>query len=108
LSENESLPWSLELIRKYKDKWNWSNLSKNKLLPWSIELIYEFENKWNWRYLSENKSVPFSIELIDRYAKKWIWSSYTFRNIVYSKIMAPYLDDALLDEIMEVIVTKQH
>ena len=26
LSNNETIPWSFELIQKFEDKWNWKNL----------------------------------------------------------------------------------
>ena len=45
VSNNEVLPWSLELIEKYQNKWDWKKLSKNRTLPWSIELIKRFKNK---------------------------------------------------------------
>ena len=32
----------------------WSELSTHKFLPWSIELIEKFKNKWNWDQLSYN------------------------------------------------------
>ena len=73
LSRNELLPWSMELIERFKDKWNsanWKNLSKNESLPWSIELIERFKDNWDWWELSQNKSLSWSIELIEKLEDK--------------------------------------
>ena len=75
LSRNTSLPWSIELIEKYKDQWYWSCLSSNTSLPWSIELIEKYKNQWHWdwRGLSSNTSLPWSIELFEKYKDQWDW-----------------------------------
>jgi hypothetical protein len=69
------------LIEKYKDKWDWKDLSTNKSLPWSIELIEKYNDKWDWWTLCSNKSL-------------------------YEKALVPYLDDALVDELMAEICKK--
>jgi hypothetical protein len=58
------------LIQKFKDKWDWQDLSNNKSLPWSIGLIERFKDKWSWENLSRNESLPWSIELIERFEDK--------------------------------------
>jgi hypothetical protein len=75
LSYNSALPWSLELIEKYKDKWDWEILSKKTNLPWSLELIRKFEDKWHWKYLLYNSDLPWSLELIEQYEDRWDWAS---------------------------------
>ena len=47
-SYNKALPWSLELIERYEDRWYWQSLSENETLPWSIELIERYEDHWQW------------------------------------------------------------
>ena len=71
LSENKALPWSLELIEKFEDKWSWiyhgsmsadesddrtTGLIINNALPWTLELIDKFKDhyKWRWEYLCDN------------------------------------------------------
>src|SRR5690606_9064437 len=75
LSQQISLPWSLELLTRYKDYWNWYYLSKNPSLPWTIELIERYRFLLNWSSLSTNPSLPWSIELIEKYEHKWDWSN---------------------------------
>ena len=85
LSGNEALPWSLELIERFRDRWNWvvGGLSANESLPWSLELIQRYEHRWNWggehgvddSGLSGNESLPWSLELIERYEDRWGWGN---------------------------------
>ena len=44
----ENINWSVELIEKYKDQWDWESLSRNTSLPWSIELIEKYKDQWPW------------------------------------------------------------
>jgi hypothetical protein len=73
LSHNKSLPWSEDLIAKYKDKWNWRTLSHNRFLPWSEDLIAQYEDRLDWYYLSHNSSLPWSEDLIIKYEDRWNW-----------------------------------
>ena len=36
------MPLSLDLLERYKDKWEWFFLPSNESLPWSLELIERF------------------------------------------------------------------
>ena len=74
LSENSGLPWSLELIERFCDRWSWWWLSKNAALPWSLRLIERFEDHWNWSILSQNATLPWSLELIERFEDRWDWT----------------------------------
>ena len=85
LSSNKSLPWSIELIDKYKDNWDWNFLSANESLPWSNDLIEKYEDKWNWninKYIDDEpqfigfsscKFLSWSIDFIDKYKDRWNW-----------------------------------
>ena len=33
LSENKALPWSLELIERYEDRWDWAEPSETRPFP---------------------------------------------------------------------------
>ena len=58
LAENANLPWSLELIERYEDRWmNWEYLSSNEGVPWSLSLIERFANRWDWGALSANRAL---------------------------------------------------
>jgi TPR repeat protein len=55
------VPMSLDLLKSYKNFWNWSYLSCNESLPWSVGLIERFATRWNWSWLLKNESLPHSI-----------------------------------------------
>ena len=70
LSASKVLPWTIELIEKFKDYWNWSKLSANQYLPWSLTLIEKclkskgpiyfideyYDESWRWDVLAFNPS----------------------------------------------------
>jgi hypothetical protein len=64
LSKNEGLNWSLQLLRRYKDKWGEQGLSKNEGITWTVEMINEVRS---WGYEIDpfsNKNSPWSIDYI--------------------------------------------
>ena len=76
LSRNKSIPWSIELIDEFKDRWDYGDkellfLSIPLPWPWSIELIDKFKDKWNWESLSFYDTIPWSAELIEKFKDKW-------------------------------------
>jgi hypothetical protein len=97
LSGNEALPWSLELIERYEDRWDWLVLSGNEALPWSLELIERYKDRWYWRRLSENEALPWSLELIERYEDRWDWDGV--RGVLRrTKVLV--LSSSAIDELM--------
>ena len=97
LSQNSSLPWSEEFIEKFKNKWDWNYLSNNPSLPWSENLVFRFNGKWNWRALLFNKSTPCTLWIIYNYLEKFEAS------IPIWDILKPYIDDELIEEILNKI-----
>lgn len=57
-------------------KINWNFLSSNTSIPFNLELIEKFQDKWNWRLLSQNESINWNNELIDKFHDKWRWDGY--------------------------------
>ena len=128
LSFNKALPWSESLIGKYEDKWDWSNLSRNNALPWSEEFFEKYKDKWDWSGLSDNNALPWSEGFIDVHEDKWHWkilslntlsawaegiickyhdkldwNRLTWNNQVWEKAFKPYIDNEMIEEIMEEI-----
>ena len=113
-SHNKSLPWSEELIEKYKDKWEWgheeiredgklsmiSGLTSNPKLPWSIDLIRKFQNYWYWRDLSYSESVPWSLELLNEFHDKWDWSLLEINQTLWKKVFYPYIDPTTIRRLL--------
>lgn len=76
----KNVDWSLELIDKYQEKLDWEYLSSVDYLPWSIKLIKRYEDKWSWNYLSRNRFLPWSSELLEKFEHYWIWSEFKNNN----------------------------
>ena len=94
----ENINWSVELIEKYKDQWDWFYLSRNTSLPWSIELFEKYKDQWHWRgELSRNTSLPWSIELIEKYKDQWHWLELSWNESIHW----PKLSINMVDEIMQ-------
>lgn len=52
---------------------NWVSLSQNELLPWSPELIKKYENNWSWHSLLFNNSIKWDFNLLKLYESKFDW-----------------------------------
>jgi hypothetical protein len=63
--------WSPIEIEKYKEYINWDKLSGNRNIIWSVELLKKYENKWDWGLeygISWNKCVEdFDLSLLTTY-----------------------------------------
>ena len=67
LSQNDSLPWSAQLLTKYQNRWNWQELSVNEGIPWSDSLLHQFAEQWDWDGLVDNFAIPWTEELADTF-----------------------------------------
>lgn len=81
------MPWTIDLLERYKDFWNWNHLSLNSNLPWSFYLIDKFKYKWEWGHeeltkegtlliasgLTINTDLPWSQDLIRAFKDYWFW-----------------------------------
>ena len=101
----ENINWSVELIEKYKDQWDWFYLSRNTSLLRSIELIEKYKDRWDselsggwgWGRVSTNTSLPWSIELIEKYKDQWYWRELSWNESIHW----PKLSINMVDEIMQ-------
>ncbi len=114
LSANNQLPWSENLILKYVDKWDWTELSGNNSIPWSVSLIDSFVDNWNWKALSGNDfwtsdlmarysnqidwsaisanfGYDWSLGLLLSFEDKWDYNSMCYNDEVYDKFISPLL-----------------
>lgn len=113
-SLDRSIPWSIELIERYKDKWEWGHeetdkdgrttitfgLTSNPKLPWSADLIRKFQDYWYWSYLSYSEFVPWSLELINEFEDKWDWSGLVSNQTLWQKVFYPYIDPSTIRRIL--------
>ncbi len=76
----ETISWSIEIIDKFYDYWDWEELCLNKGIKWDDILIDKYISKINFKALSSNPSVKWSIGLIQKYLNNWDWSELSTNN----------------------------
>lgn len=96
LSSDVRVPWSIEILEKYENEWDWESLSTNRKLPWSVELINKYLEKWDFGTkfkndddgichsigLTLNSGLPWSLELIKTYESRWDWEMLTYSEYI--------------------------
>lgn len=45
LSSNQSIPWSFDILCKFRSQIDWFQLSKNESVPWSEKILLEFSDE---------------------------------------------------------------
>ena len=93
LSYNPSVPWSIDLMIKYKEKLNFTEISGNKGVKWNKDILSTFENELLFGTIEteedgfvsrifgidNSKNLKISNEIIEQYSDKWNWK-YLGRN----------------------------
>jgi len=107
ISENESLPWSEELIDRYFEKWYWWGLAMNRGIPWSEKIIDKYSGMLDDYPLFRNPSLPWSFEFLNKYEEQcfsgWNTECGKISEIVWDKVFKPLINDELVDEILSSI-----
>lgn len=100
LKQNKNLSWSIHLLKKFENRWDWDgsfySISASSSIPWSIELIEIFKDKWNWGQhgLSKNESLPWSIELLKKFDGNLDWEQLsTNKALPWSKELIELFKD---------------
>lgn len=76
----ETIDWSIPLINKFFDSWDWEELCLNKGIKWDESLIETYIEKVNFKALSSNPSVKWNEKLIEKYKNKWDWEELSINN----------------------------
>jgi hypothetical protein len=63
-----------ELVERFKDRWDWSELSANSDLKLTYDLIDKYIDRWDWDRLINrgwynNECELYSIDFLNRYVK---------------------------------------
>ena len=51
MTSNKNLPWTMELLEKYADKWEWRKkftefgISNNNSIPWDYKTLKKYNKK---------------------------------------------------------------
>ncbi|HRL70798.1 MAG TPA: hypothetical protein PLT79_03760 [Flavobacterium sp.] len=75
ISSSTNVDWSAELLEKFCNLLDWSELSGNESIIWTLEMIDKFKEFIVFKILSSNKNVVWSLELIEKYKDHWDWDS---------------------------------
>lgn len=78
VSSNKHIKWSVELIKKFSDKWDWGMLWLNmSVLCWDAELLEKYQDKLAWD-LIVNTSIGWTIEVHEKFEKYLTWSNFKY------------------------------
>lgn len=75
VSRNSSIHWDAGMLERFRGRIDWKVFSKNAnddIL--SEEVIDKFKDDWDWSELSGNHDLPLSHDLIDKYIDRWDWA----------------------------------
>jgi hypothetical protein len=116
LSGNSGVQWTTSMLEKYRDKIDWETLSggSNEYL-YSVENLRKYSAKWNWSELSSNSSVNWTIEKVEEFKDllNWdslinLWRNNEFYTLAFFEKYKDYfpvsslLNSALWDTIIEI------
>lgn len=83
VSQNRNIMWSASMIEFLKRRIDWSvfssHVNEKALTP---NIIERFKDNWDWKELSGNECLHLSYELVDKYVDKWDWPSL-INNVCY-------------------------
>jgi hypothetical protein len=74
VSDNRNIGWTIEMIDRWENYLNWkifSQTSNEALL--TPEILEKFKDQWDWGELSGNQCLKLTFDLIDKYIDRWDW-----------------------------------
>lgn len=114
IANNTSLPWTEELIDRFKTKWDWAGIARNTGIPWTEKLMIQYSPFLMPSVLFHNPSLPWTLNFILNYEKDcfeaWnlTWLSENIGKKLWPLIFQPLLNDVLVDEILFIESKKPH
>lgn len=97
-------------IEKYKKYINWDKLSRNRNIIWSVELLRKYEDKWDWGQdgITWNKSVvDFDLSSLTTYINYIKENDLFSRLIPYIKIRNLFLKYVNKNDVIEILENNQ-
>ena len=102
VSEHEVL--SMEVLEKYQDKLDWEELSENTNILWTIEGVKKFSHRINWSEFSSRCPDSFICEATLReFHNKWDWKKLSHREEIYNnwELLDKFADDMVWTEVID-------
>jgi hypothetical protein len=78
VSRNSYIHWDVDMLEQFRRSIDWevfSGNADNEIL--SEEVIEKFKDNWDWAELSRNHNLPLTYGLIDKYTDRWDWDKLT-------------------------------
>lgn len=104
IASNTNLPWSSELISKYKHKWHWWSLSRNPGVNWTEDMISEFEENIIWQSMANNINLPWSFDFVLKHEDVlflgWTFTNSEFDQHIWAKVFEPLISDEIAEQIL--------
>jgi hypothetical protein len=97
ISANSHVQWTIPMLEKYQQQIDWDELSKsgNEFL-FTSENLRKFSDRWNWTNLSGNSDVNWTLEKIEAFKDKVNWEeiidNYGFGNLYTLEFFEKYKD----------------
>lgn len=75
ISRNQYIVWTASMVEKFRHKIDWDEFSDAYAEGlFTVEFIEKYKNCWNWKNLTRNRSVNHTTELLEQFADYWDWS----------------------------------
>lgn len=75
ISGNRNILWSPSMLEKFKKLLDWKSISgTNCQLILTEECLERFKDYWDWSELSENTTIELNYALIDKFIDNWDWT----------------------------------
>lgn len=128
LSENEGLPWSEEIFKRFIDRWDMTAISTNRALPWTTDFIEQYQHLlvWGWdewtvpdgeyegiediteayichQGLVNNENLPWSLEFIQKYETSIDFRALKDNPAAWDKAFKPIVDRELIDMVFRLV-----
>jgi hypothetical protein len=98
MSSNTNIDWSVELLDKFKHKWEWGSISIHIIgeYIWFDGILEKYQEDIDWESLSYNSRIPWTEELLDKYHDKLDWSNISSNfGIIWTKELIRRYEDKL-------------
>ena len=86
----------------YRDEYDimsifWKNISNSPNVDWSVDLIQKYIQRWDWGILSKNLAVIKQTDILTSFKEKFNWNSYTILRYLFNQWDCLELYKDLLD-----------
>jgi len=114
-----SYPFTLDMLRQYKDVLDWTILSHNEQLPWSLDMMLEFESYLDFgagdtdletKWINLNQGIPWDSAILAAFEDRWQWRELAANPLIrknstlrlrFFHRLAPFISEISEDYILD-------